>query len=157
MSATGLDVFDRTLQTTNIWLDEIMDLVGPDRQVAWKVLTVVLHRLRNRLPVELAAHLGAQLPLLVRGAYYDQFRPARLPAKCRDLAEFLQKVQDRLADTRPVDAREAVRAVALVLRRHIDPGEFDKVMEALPASIRAAFEAPEGAAPWSEDELGTRP
>ncbi|TIP56582.1 MAG: DUF2267 domain-containing protein, partial [Mesorhizobium sp.] len=24
MSATGLDVFDKTLQTTNIWLDEIM-------------------------------------------------------------------------------------------------------------------------------------
>lgn len=26
MSATGLDVFDRTLQTTNIWLDEIMEV-----------------------------------------------------------------------------------------------------------------------------------
>ena len=24
MSATGLDVFDKTLQITNIWLDEIM-------------------------------------------------------------------------------------------------------------------------------------
>ena len=24
MSATGLDVFDKTLPTTNIWLDEIM-------------------------------------------------------------------------------------------------------------------------------------
>ena len=35
MSATGLDVFDKTLQTTNIWLDEIMAKLGPDRQVAW--------------------------------------------------------------------------------------------------------------------------
>ena len=32
MSATGLDVFDKTLQTTNIWLDEIMAKLGPDRQ-----------------------------------------------------------------------------------------------------------------------------
>ena len=29
MSATGLDVFDKTLRTTNIWLDEIMPSSGP--------------------------------------------------------------------------------------------------------------------------------
>ena len=40
MSATGLDVFDKTLQTTNIWLDEIVAALGPDRQVAWKVVSV---------------------------------------------------------------------------------------------------------------------
>ncbi|TMJ79725.1 MAG: DUF2267 domain-containing protein, partial [Alphaproteobacteria bacterium] len=49
MSATGLDVFDKTLQTTNIWLDEIMGKLGPDRQVAWHVLSAVLHALRDRL------------------------------------------------------------------------------------------------------------
>ena len=76
MSATGLDVFDKTLQTTNIWLNEIMDEMGPDRQIAWKALSTVLHKLRDRLPVEAAAHLGAQLPLLVRGVYYDQYQPA---------------------------------------------------------------------------------
>jgi len=36
MSATGLDIFDKTLQTTHIWLDELMrdETVSPDRQVA---------------------------------------------------------------------------------------------------------------------------
>lgn len=77
MAATGLEVFDKTLQTTNIWLDDIMAEIGPDRQLAWKVLSTVLHKLRDRMPVEAAAHLGAQLPLLVRGAYYDQYIPAR--------------------------------------------------------------------------------
>src|SRR5947199_9478445 len=79
MSATGLDVFDKTLQTTNIWLDEIIATLGSDRQVAWKVLSVVLHKLRDRMPVELSAHLSAELPLLVRGVYYDQFAPAKQP------------------------------------------------------------------------------
>src|SRR5205085_1940364 len=37
MSAKGLDVFDRTLETTHIWLNEICDELGPDKQVAWKV------------------------------------------------------------------------------------------------------------------------
>jgi len=68
MAATGLDVFDKTLQTTNIWLDEIMDVIGPDRQVAWHALGAVLRTLRDRLPLGLAAHLGSQLPLLVRGS-----------------------------------------------------------------------------------------
>ncbi|MDP8915637.1 MAG: DUF2267 domain-containing protein, partial [Pseudomonadota bacterium] len=75
MSATGLEVFDKTLQTTNTWLNEISQIVGPDRQLSWKVLSVVLHKLRDRLPVTLAVHLGAELPLLVRGVYYDQFQP----------------------------------------------------------------------------------
>src|SRR5262245_36403346 len=72
MRASGLDVFDRTLQTTHVWLNELMDSLGSDRQAAWHVLGAVLHALRDRLPPGLAAHLGAQLPLLVRGLYYDQ-------------------------------------------------------------------------------------
>ena len=67
MPATGLDVFDKTLQTTHIWLDDIMEVVGPDRQVAWHALGAVLRTLRDRLPLGLAAHLGSQLPILIRG------------------------------------------------------------------------------------------
>jgi hypothetical protein len=76
MSANGLDVFDKTLQTTHIWLDEIMAEIGPDRQVAWHVLGVVLRAVRDRIPLELAMHFGSQLPLLVRGTYYDQWHAA---------------------------------------------------------------------------------
>ena len=72
MTANGLPAFDKTLQTTNIWLNEISEKLGPDRQVAWKVLSTVLHKLRDRLPVDAAAHLGAQLPLL-EGVYGGDF------------------------------------------------------------------------------------
>jgi uncharacterized protein (DUF2267 family) len=92
MSATGLDVFDKTIQTTNIWLDEIMEDMGPDRQVAWHTLGAVLRTLRDRLPPDLAAHLGAQLPLLVRGSFYDQYEPAATPEKLRDLDPFLEQI-----------------------------------------------------------------
>src|SRR5687767_9763246 len=136
MSATGLDVFDKTLQTTNIWLNEINERLGPDRQVAWKVLSTVLHKLRDRLPVEAAAHLGAQLPLLVRGAYYDQFEPARQPRECRSREEFVAEVGEWLQDTRPVDPEEAIAAVFAVLTRHIDAGQMAKTLGILPEPIR---------------------
>src|SRR4051794_2580803 len=75
MATHGVDVFDKTLQTTHIWLNEIGETIGPDRHVAWHVLSAVLRTLRDRMPIDLAAHLGSQLPLLVRGTYYDQWMP----------------------------------------------------------------------------------
>jgi uncharacterized protein (DUF2267 family) len=144
MSANGLEVFDRTLQITNIWLDEIMAVVGPDRRLAWKVLSVVLHKLRDRLPLELSAHLGAQLPLLVRGVYYDQFQPGRVPSHCRNLAEFTDEVAEWLTEAPPVDPKDAVCAVFGVIGRHVSAGEVAKVKAALPAGIRAAFDDAEG-------------
>jgi uncharacterized protein (DUF2267 family) len=140
MSATGLDVFDKTLQTTNIWLNEITDRIGPDRQVAWKVLATVLHKLRDRLPVELAAHLGAQLPLLVRGIYYDQFEPAHMPGDCRTPEEFRAEVAEGLTDIRPVDPDEAIAAVFAVLDRHLSEGQLAKVRHALPKGLRMAWD-----------------
>jgi uncharacterized protein (DUF2267 family) len=140
MSATGLEVFDKTLQTTNIWLNEIMDRIGPDRQVAWKVLSTVLQKLRDRLPVELAAHLGAQLPLLVRGVYYDQFEPARMPAECRTPEDFVAEVAEWLTDIRPVDPEEAIVAVFGVLNRHLSEGQVAKVRSALPKGLRLAWD-----------------
>jgi uncharacterized protein (DUF2267 family) len=141
MSATGLDVFDKTLQTTNIWLDDIMKDLGPDRHVAWKVLSVVLHKLRDRLPVESAAHLSAELPLLIRGVYYDQYQPAKQPSRCRDMEEFCAEVQEWLSDTRPTDARDAVQCVFRVLSRHIPEGQIRKVQDTLPQDMRQWWRA----------------
>src|ERR671919_1263354 len=138
MSAAGLDVFDKTLQTTHIWLNEIMEDLGPDRQVAWKVLSVVLRKLRDRLPIGLAAHLGAQLPILVRGIYYDQFEPSKLPTEW-DVEAFVHEVSRWLSDARPVDPIAATRAVFQVLSRHIPPGQIEKVQHALPADLRALW------------------
>jgi uncharacterized protein (DUF2267 family) len=143
MSATGVNVFDKTLQTTNIWLDEIMEELGPDRQLTWHILGAVLRALRDRLPADLAAHLSAQLPLLVRGTYYDRYRPADLPKRSRSLDELLTEVSEELRLSRPVDSREAVRVVRAVLTRHVDAGQLAKVLSSLPEEIRdlAAAEA----------------
>lgn len=141
MSATGLDVFDKTIQATNIWLDEITDVIGPDRHTAWKVLSTVLHKLRDRLQPDLAAHLAAQLPLLVRGAYYDRYEPAKQPTDLHTAQEFVDEVARWLADTRPIDPNLAITAVFDVLGRHVSPGEIDKVRHALPQGIRDLWPA----------------
>jgi uncharacterized protein (DUF2267 family) len=147
MSTNGLEVFDRTLQTTHIWLDELMQAIGTDRHVAWKVLSTVLHKLRDRLPVELAAHVGAQLPLLIRGAYYDQFQPARQPTRCASLDEFCAEVGEWLRDTRSLEPRLAVSSVFALLSRHLPEGQIHKVHDVLPRDIRKAWIAAAEAMP----------
>jgi uncharacterized protein (DUF2267 family) len=139
MSATGLDVFEKTLQSTNIWLDEIMADIGPDRQIAWHTLAVVLRALRDRIPLGLAAHLGSQLPLIVRGTYYDQWSPLAEPLKMRSEEEFLAHIREGMRDIRPVNPRDAAIAVFGVLSRHLPHGQCAKARGALPAEIQALW------------------
>jgi uncharacterized protein (DUF2267 family) len=139
MSATGLEVFDKTLQTTNTWLKEIGEQIGPGRQRCYHALRAVLFSLRDRLPPAEAAHLAAQLPMLVRGIYYDGYRPTGKPDRIRSRDEFLQKIGEHLALTRPLGADEAARAVFKVLDHYLDPGEMAEVKQALPEEIRTLF------------------
>jgi uncharacterized protein (DUF2267 family) len=141
MAATGLEVFDKTLQTTNIWLDEIMEEIGPDRQAAWHALGAVLRALRDRLPLELAVHLGAQLPLLVRGAYYEQWHLGGHGAPPRKLDDFLEVVATNLQGTRPMSLEDVTRTVFRTLAGHVDAGQVRKVVDALPIEIRRFWRA----------------
>jgi uncharacterized protein (DUF2267 family) len=142
MSATGLEVFDKTLQITNIWLNEIVEEVGPDRQRAYHALRAVLHALRDRLPLHEAAHLGAQLPMLVRGIYYDSWRPQIETSRERKQEQFLAHVAEELKDGRPIAPEQAVRAVFATVARHVSPGQAEEVRTSLPKHIRVLWPEP---------------
>jgi uncharacterized protein (DUF2267 family) len=136
MSANGLEVFDTTVNHTNIWLHELTTDLGCDRKTAWHVLGSVLRALRDRLPTVEAAHLGAQLPLLVRGAYYDHYRPELQPVRARKAEEFLALVADGLRGQRPIDLSDATTAVFDLLDHRLPSGTCHKVRMALPEGIR---------------------
>ena len=136
MSTTGLEVLDSSLQRTHIWLDEVMAELGPDRRLAWHALGAVLRALRDRLSLELNAHLAAQLPLMLRGLYFDQWTPGALARPGRSWEAFLQQIADGLANTRPLGAADAAATVFRALSRHLTEGQVSKVLASLPDSIR---------------------
>jgi uncharacterized protein (DUF2267 family) len=114
----------------------------------------VLRTLRDRLPPGLGAHLGAELPLLVRGAYYAQYRPDRLPLRIRDPDAFLERVREELGDIRPVDVRVAVGAVLALLDERLPEQQCRKLRHALPAALRELW--PAGGQDWSApDDRGS--
>ncbi|MGZ9096852.1 MAG: DUF2267 domain-containing protein [Micavibrio sp.] len=135
MSMTGLPVFDKTLQSTNMWLNEISDELGTDRQQSFHALKAVLHALRDRLLLDESAHFSAQLPILVRGIYFDGWNPAHTPNRERGEDMFLNHVAEGLQNIRPVDPESACRAVFSVLERHISKGEMSDIKVSLPKVV----------------------
>ena len=143
---TGLEVFDETVHKTNAWLKEIASALDLDRHGAYHVLRAVLHTLRDRLTVEETAQLGDQMPMLVRGIYYEAWHPAGKPEKIRSREEFLSKISGRIAMKQSIDPENAARAVFRTLEHHISAGEIRDVMQVLPEDIRALWPPLEEAA-----------
>jgi uncharacterized protein (DUF2267 family) len=139
MSSTGLEVFDTTVHKTNIWLKEIAQPLGSDRHRAYQALRAVLHSLRDRLTIDEAAQLGDQLPMLVRGIYYEAWHPAGKPEKIRTREEFLARVAAHFGKVLPMDPEDAARAVFQVLENHVAPGEIRDVIRVLPQDIRTLW------------------
>jgi uncharacterized protein (DUF2267 family) len=137
MSMTGLDVFDTTVHKTNRWLKDVMEnLHRDDRHLAYVGMRATLHALRDRLTIEEAAQLGAQLPMLVRGFYFEGWDPTGKPLKERHLDDFLRQVDRQLVPKDNIDAEFVARAVFTVLKNRIADGEIEDVKHVLPAEIR---------------------
>ena len=99
MSTTGLSQFDESLHHTNSWLKDIMEDLGwADRPAAYSALRASLHALRDRLTIEEGAHLAAQLPLMLKGVFYDGWKPANCGGKNRSVDRFLAPLEDIFGD-----------------------------------------------------------
>jgi uncharacterized protein (DUF2267 family) len=161
---TGLEVFDATLQKTHAWLKALMEALGwqEDRQRAYLALRAVLHALRDRLPLTEVLDLGAQLPMLIRGFYYEGWNPACTPLKERPKEAFLAQVQRAFKRAGHIDPRkyaemaqrqgfvvmedqsnpeDVARAVFTVLARHVTAGEIHDVVQSLPIELRELWPA----------------
>ena len=138
MAMTGLQTLDHSVQTTNVWLNGIMqELHTMDRQEAYQAMRATLHVLRDRLPVDEAAHLAAQLPTVIRGVYFEGWRPSGKPEKCRDRREFFGRMQEELThEELRRDPERTFRAVIHTLSQHVTQGEVEEVKQSLPSEIR---------------------
>ncbi len=142
MSRSHVPIIDHSVETTNVWLKELAAELGTaDRTDAYHALRAVLHTLRDRLPVDEAADLAAQLPQLVRGIFYEGWDPSRTPQRYRDKDEFLARVARDGNLAGETEASFAVDATLAVLRRHVSAGEIADVMAVLPAPLRELLEA----------------
>jgi uncharacterized protein (DUF2267 family) len=136
-----VDAIERTVHKTNEWVDDVAREFGTENHAeAWRVLRAYLQVLRDRLTIDEAAQLAAQLPHLLRGVFYEGFDPGHQPEKIRHRDEFLARLGERAGLADPDEAARAAAAVTRVLRRHVTAGELDDVLAQLPAESRAVLE-----------------
>jgi uncharacterized protein (DUF2267 family) len=133
----SVDAVERSVHKTNEWLKELCDELGnEDREDAWRFQRAYLQLLRDEITVDEAAQLAAQLPLVLRGAFYDGFDPGRQPAKLRHREEFLGTLAERAQLADAAEAERVAETATRVLRRHVTEGEFDDVLSQLPREVR---------------------
>jgi uncharacterized protein (DUF2267 family) len=143
MSAVGLEGLDHTVQLTHIWINELDDRLGwNNKPRSYRLLKAVLHALRDWLQLNEAVDFAAQLPTLLRGAYYEQWRPATTPVKHRTKADFLARVEDSFKPDPLAQPSQAVIAVFELLSRKISRGEIDDVRHDLPEEVRTLWPEP---------------
>jgi uncharacterized protein (DUF2267 family) len=138
--STNLNALASTVDTTHAWLNELAGLLGwRDRHRAYLGLRAVLHALRDRLSVNQVAALGAQLPLLVRGLYYEGWHPHGKPLRERRKDQFLAHIRNDFHQDPGVDPEQVARAVFQLLADRVTAGEVEKVKKTLPADIRSLW------------------
>jgi uncharacterized protein (DUF2267 family) len=138
-----VSVFDKTEQKTMHWINGIAASMGStDTQRSYTILRAVLHATRDRLIPDEAVHLGAQLPMLVRGFYYEGWHPHDKPRKYRHKAAFLAEIKKEVPDLDDVQLERAVTAVFETLESEMPGGELEQVRHALPAELRELWPIP---------------
>lgn len=137
MGTTHHELFSNTLQKTHLWLKDLMEeLRWDDEHRAYLALRATLHALRDRLTVDEATHLGAQLPMLIRGFYYEGWSPAGKPVKERHKEEFCAHVKEYFKKEEDIDAEQIVRGVFKVVAKRVTEGEIEDIKHILPPELR---------------------
>lgn len=112
------------------------ELGWENREFAYRALRAVLHTLRDHLPMNEAVQLAAQLPQLLRGMYYEGWRPNHVQPRERHWEDFTARVSEALLDNLIAQPGLITRTVLNVLAKHVSPGEIEDVKRCLPEDIR---------------------
>lgn len=144
MAMSNVSSLNETVQKTQVWLKSLKeDGQFASEQQAYSALRAVLHSLRDRLTVDEATDVASQLPMLVRGFYYEGWRPAQAPnAGEKTREEFYQSIRESLRNANEtIDAEVASMAVFRLLKRELTPGLAEHARNMLPKEIQQLWTA----------------
>ena len=88
------------------------------------------------------AQFSAQLPLLVRGMFYEGWVPKHTPIKDRSAETFLGVVEEQVGNCGEYRGEDDLKYVFELLNNHVTRGEIEDVRASMPADIRAFWPAP---------------
>lgn len=128
---------EHEVQVAHEWLAAVAAEFGTeDARFVYRATRAWLHAVRDRLPVVEVAHLGAQLPELLRGVYYDGWTPSATP-KHIHVDEFIARYADEAGVAR-IEVPRVLSAVSDALDRRLS--NLPKALDCVPSDIRALLQ-----------------
>jgi len=85
--------------------------------------------------------LSAQLPALIRGIYFEGWKPVETPVWNRKKDDFIARIQEAFSDDLLNDPEEAVAAVFRLLGRHVSHGEIEDIRHSMKKPLRELWPA----------------
>ncbi len=141
MSATSITGFTQAAQQAQQWVNELADDLDWDTRRAYRLLRCVLHAVRDWLPQAEMVDLSAQLPVLIRGIYFEGWKPLETPVGDRRKEDFIERIKSAFWDDLLNDPAAAVTAVFRLLDRHVSQGQIDDVRNAMKKPLRELWPA----------------
>ncbi|MGM5487628.1 MAG: DUF2267 domain-containing protein [Nanobdellota archaeon] len=129
---------EKSLHRTNAWIKEVSEELELDKDNAYLALKAFLNMMRDRLTVEEATDFGAQLPLILRGAYYDKWDPKDKPEKL-DRVAFISRIHSFFNNDPDIDPERLAGGIARVLQKKISEGELKDIRANMPEDIEGLF------------------
>lgn len=131
---------DHATQVSREWVRDLARLLDwTDEARTLRLLRIVFQTLRDWLDVNEAVQLSAQLPVLLRGLYYEGWQPAKTPAADRSKADFLARIEKAFSTDPLRNPEEAVCCVFRLLNNHVSAGEVHDVRLRLPRDLRTLW------------------
>ena len=117
------------------WINDLMRRLGwQDRERVYLALLATLHALRDCLARDEAVYIGAQLPTLLRGLYYEGWHPSARPAM-RSRGAFLERIHDGVHRDPGVDTEQVARGVFALLEARLPAAEIEDAKAATPSVL----------------------
>ena len=131
--------FEKYAHEGNHFVNEVAHQLGSDRGKAARITQVVLHALRDRLPVNEAIHVAQGLPMALKGIWIDQYEVGRVPIVLRNKNDFLMFIWNKLSNPNEFDSTDEIaegfRAVYTILLQHLSPGQVERLNSSLHSEI----------------------
>jgi len=107
----------------------------------YHILRAVLHALRDNLSIDEAAQFSAQLPLLLRGSFYECWNPQKEGPKGFTKKEFMEAVRNNLKPIEQLnfDLEIGVASALAVIMGHVSSGEMDDIVQSSKPSLKTFF------------------
>ena len=140
--------YQRSSEEWRHFLEDVKELMNLDsNNMAYTAVDAVMQVFRKRLTAQQGLDFASALPTVLRAIFVKDWTVLPTPASFPDRAELIREVR-AIRPNHNLTPDNAIEAVALAVRRYVDPLEFERTLAALPTEAQAY---------WATDFAGHSP